>query len=57
MANTSVATAPTTPPTIALVFEPPLPDVGVALTVGVEVLEAPINAPGPISGLSKGRKM
>jgi hypothetical protein len=59
MANTSVATAPTTPPTIALVFELPLPedDVGVVLPVGTaEVPEAPINVPGPISGLStKGR--
>ena len=56
MANTSVATAPTTPPTIALVFElpPPEDDVGVVLPVGTaEVPEAPINVPGPISGLSK----
>ena len=57
MANTNVATAPMTPPIIALVFELPLPDVAVALPVGVEVLEAPINAPGPISGLSKKRKV
>ena len=56
MANTSVATAPMTPPTIALVFElpPPEDDVGVVLPVGTaEVPEAPINVPGPISGLSK----
>ena len=67
MTNTSVATAPTTPLTIALVFELPLPDVGVVLPVGpvdmvelpvglLEVLEAPINTPGPISGLSEERR-
>lgn len=41
---------------MAPVFELPLPedDVGVVLPVGpVEELEPPINAPGPISGLSK----
>ena len=76
MAITSSATAaPTAPPTIAPVFDLPLPEddaVGgfeagvveagkpaaggawVVLPVGAEEeeLEAPINSPGPISGLS-----
>jgi hypothetical protein len=49
---------PTTPPKIVLVFERPLPEDGVALPVGpVEELDALINLPGPISGLSEGRKV
>jgi hypothetical protein len=58
VAITSVAAAPTAPPTIASVFELPLPEDGVALPVGpVEgEVEAPIIAPGPISGLKEGVK-
>jgi len=58
MAITNAAAAPTTPPMIAFVFELPPPEDGVVLPVGPveEVVEAPIIAPGPISGLStKGR--
>lgn len=59
MANTSVAmAAPTTPPKMVLVLERPLPEDGVALPVGpVEELDALINLPGPISGLSEKRKV
>ena len=79
MAITSSATAPTAPPTIALIFKLPLPEgdvmsgfeaevvevgkpvaggVWVVLPVGTgeDVPEAPINSPGPISGLSEERR-
>lgn len=55
MAITNAATPPTTPPMIAFVFELPPPEDGVVLFVGLveeEEVEAPIIAPGPISGLS-----